>query len=373
MTKILLIAPLGSGASATNVIGGNKVVADEFIHGLGRRGFELDVVDTSGSVTNLSPWKVRMTRLARLLRTVWGVVKKIRHSQLVFLVIAPFSATVVASSIWVFCRIARRPMVLRLSGADFDVVHGQYGVLAHWLADRTWKRCSLMYVQTRRLHRLFADGANVRWFPNTRDVEAPAAVRRGDEPSAGEERERQPRTRREIRKLIFISRLHMDKGLAEALDACRDLPGHCHLHVFGPGMSDTDFSLFAGHPRASYGGALEPGDVPRALAQHDLLLFPSYYMSEGYPGVVLEAFQCGLPVVAANWRDVPELVEHERNGLLVEPRSAAAVQSAIERLLDDPGLYRRLCKGARRRGEDFRSAQWLDRMAADLRGIRRGQ
>ena len=105
------------------------------------------------------------------------------------------------------------------------------------------------------------------------------------------------------------------------------------------------------------------------LCEHDLLLFPSYYSMEGYPGVILEAFQCGLPVVAARWRSVPEIVEHEENGLLVEPRSAAAVRSAIERLLADPDLYRRLCKGAERRGEYFRSAVWHDRMAADLRGL----
>ena len=131
-------------------------------------------------------------------------------------------------------------------------------------------------------------------------------------------------------------------------------------------MPDTDFSLFEGHPRADYGGVLEPGEVPRVLGEHDLLLYPSYFRGEGYPNAILEAFQCGVPVVAARWGGVPELVEHEERGLLVEPRSAVAVRSAIERLLGDPGLYRRLCEGARRRGEYFRSGAWYDRMASDL-------
>ena len=129
------------------------------------------------------------------------------------------------------------------------------------------------------------------------------------------------------------------------------------FHVFGPGMSDTDWALFEGHPKATYRGVLAPEEVPRVLSEHDLLLFPSYYPGEGHPGVILEAFQCGLPVIAAKWRAVPELVEHEENGLLVEPRSAGEVRSAIARLLGDPDLYRRLCEGAARPGRALSKRQ----------------
>ncbi len=342
----------GAEKSATNVIGGTKVLAAESVRELGRRGFELEVVDASGSVTNLSPWKFQVIRLARFLRVLWGVVQKLRRARLVFLIIASYSASVLATSVWIICKIARRPMVLRFSGADFSTIYHQYSALVRYLAERTYMRCSLVYVETQQLYRDFSDRANFRWFPNTRDIEAPAAVRR-----------------EELRKLIFVSRLEMDKGLAEALDACRQLPEQCHLQVFGPGMSGTDFSLFEGHPRATYRGVLKSGEVPRVLSEHDVLLFPSYYPAEGYPGVIVEAFQCGLPVIATKWRNIPELVEHNENGLLVEPRSAAAVWSAIERLLEDACLYRRLCAGAARRGEYFRSANWYGRMASDLRGL----
>ena len=352
MTKILLIAPLGSGVSATNVIGGHRLLAGDSVRELGQRGFVLEVLDTSGDVTNISPWRFQVIRLVRFLRAIQGIVMKIRRSQVAFLVIAPHSALVLASSIWAICRMAHRPLVLRLSGGDLGLVYDGYGAVARWLAERTWMRCSLVYVETRQSYQNFEHRPNFRWFPGTRNVQAPAMVRRA-----------------EIRKLIFFGRLHMTKGLAEALDACRHLPEPCHLQVFGPGMSDTDWSLFEAHPKATYGGVLEPEDVPRVLSEHDLLLFPSYYPGEGYPGVILEAFQCGLPVIAARWRAVPELVGHEENGLLVEPRSAGEVRSAIKRLLDDPDLYRRLCEGAKRRGEDFRSAKWHDRMAADLRGL----
>lgn len=368
MLRILLIAPIGSGTSASNVTGGNKVLADQLSQELGRRGFQIDVLDTSGSVANLAPWKIQVFRSARFLRVVWGVVKNIRHAQVVFLLISPCSATIVASTVWSICKIARRPMVLSLSGSGLSVVYRRYGALARWLADRTWMRCALVHVETQRLCRDFSDRTNFRWFPNIRNVDAHAVDRDRRKEPVGE-CERQSAGTQKIHNLIFCSRLCMTKGLAETLDACRHLPKGCHLRVFGPRMTDTDFSLFADHPRATYGGVLEPYDVPKVLKEHDLLLCPSYCDWEGYPGIIIEAFQCGLPVVATKWGGVSELVEHEENGLLVEPRSAVAVRSAIERLLEDPSLYRRLCKGAKRRGEDFRSTNWGGYLASDLRKL----
>ncbi len=352
---ILLIGPQpDSGQSDTNVIGGNKLMMAEQVRELGLRGFAVDVIDTAGSVTNLSPWKIRAIRLARFLRVVWGTVRQLRHADIVFLTIASWSAISLGSFFWVVCKITRRALVIRITGADLRKDYQQYGTLTRWWAHRTYMRSALVYVETQQLFRSLDQPANFRWFPNTRDITAPKTGRRD-----------------KVQKLIFVARLEMDKGLAEALEACRHLPAHCHLNVFGPRMSDTNLSLFKGHPRATYGGTLDPAELPRVLSEHDLLVYPSYYRSEGYPGAILEAFQCGLPVVAARWGGVPELVEHAENGLLVEPRSATEVQTAIERLLANPELYRQLCEGAVRRGEYFRSTHWYDRMAADLQSLRR--
>ncbi len=351
--RILLIAPVQrAGASATNVVGGNKVMADEQVRELGMRGFGVDVIDTSGGVTNLPGWKLRAVRLARFLRVIWGVARKIWYCDVVFLIIAPYSALSLASLLWVISTLARRPLVVRITGGDMMLDYDGYGRLARWLAERTYMRAALVYVETEYLQRNFAGRGNFRWFPNTRDVAAPAAEGRN-----------------RVEKLIFVARLDMDKGLAEALEAGRNLPENCQLNVFGPGMSDTDFSLFEGHPRASYGGVLAPWEIPQMMGEHDLLVYPSYYRSEGYPGAILEAFQCGRPVIAAKWGGVTELVEHETSGLLVEPRSSAEVKAAIERLLHDPELYRRLCDGAKRRGDYFRSGRWYDSAADDLRRL----
>ena len=198
----------------------------------------------------------------------------------------------------------------------------------------------------------FAGRASVQWFSNTRDVAAPPIVYR-------------PR----VRKLLFVAQLRMEKGLGETLDACRHLPADCHLNVYGPPMPNTDFGMFDRHERATYRGVVGSSEIPAVLMDHDLLLLPSYFGAEGYPGIVLEALQCGRPVIATWWRSIPEVVEHEESGLLVKPRSSSALKEAILRVLEDPALYARLCAGARERGEFFRSGRWYDRLADDLRGV----
>ncbi len=158
----------------------------------------------------------------------------------------------------------------------------------------------------------------------------------------------------------------MEKGLREAVDACRELPSDCCLNVYGPIMPNTDLGVFDGQERSVYRGVLAQGDVPDALERHDVLVLPTYWDVEGYPGIALEALQCGRPVISTSWGSVPEVVEDGKSGLLVEPRSTAAVREAIERVIGDPELYRALCAGARWRGEFFRSEKWYDELSAEL-------
>jgi glycosyltransferase involved in cell wall biosynthesis len=59
---------------------------------------------------------------------------------------------------------------------------------------------------------------------------------------------------------------------------------------------------------------------------------------DGIPNVLLEAMAMGLPVVATRVSGIPELVQHRRNGLLVEPDDPAALADAIATLIEQPAL-----------------------------------
>ncbi len=88
-------------------------------------------------------------------------------------------------------------------------------------------------------------------------------------------------------------------------------------------------------------------DVPGFLAGLDIAVLAS--RAEGMPNAVLEAMAAGRPVVASAVGAVPDLIEHDRHGLLVPPGDADALAGAILRLLTAPEEARVFAERARER------------------------
>ena len=87
-------------------------------------------------------------------------------------------------------------------------------------------------------------------------------------------------------------------------------------------------------------------DDPReAYAAMDVFVLASH--GETFGMVLQEALTMGVPSIATDAGGVPEIVAHERTGLLVPPRDAPAIAAAIVRLWRDPALRARLSQAAR--------------------------
>ncbi|MCX5715329.1 MAG: glycosyltransferase family 4 protein [Candidatus Omnitrophica bacterium] len=96
----------------------------------------------------------------------------------------------------------------------------------------------------------------------------------------------------------------------------------------------TDLLLFLGWRQ----------DMPRIYADLDIVVLTS--LNEGTPLSLIEAMAAKRPVVATAVGGVPNLVEHEKTGLLVESNNAFLLKEAVLRLLSDEPLRRRLGESA---------------------------
>jgi len=94
-------------------------------------------------------------------------------------------------------------------------------------------------------------------------------------------------------------------------------------------------------------------NMPALYSDHDVLIFPS--LMEGLPNVLLETMASGMPVVTTETCGMPDVVEDEFNGLLIQPADAPAIEQAILRLANSEGLRKRLGEAAR---ESMRRQTW---------------
>jgi glycosyltransferase involved in cell wall biosynthesis len=78
-------------------------------------------------------------------------------------------------------------------------------------------------------------------------------------------------------------------------------------------------------------------DTPDVYAACDMIVIASR-RTEASPIVLREAFASGRPVVATKVGDIPEIIEHRQNGLLIEPGDSKALAAAILEFICDPKL-----------------------------------
>jgi glycosyltransferase involved in cell wall biosynthesis len=115
-------------------------------------------------------------------------------------------------------------------------------------------------------------------------------------------------------------------------------------------------------------GLISPEDVPKYLQASDFMVFPSY--SEGMPQSVLEAMNCGLPVVATRVGGIPEAVIDGQTGLLVDAKDVEQLRNAMERMIND-GEFRHSAgqKALAYVREKFDTEQHTRKLAESLRSL----
>jgi D-inositol-3-phosphate glycosyltransferase len=107
-------------------------------------------------------------------------------------------------------------------------------------------------------------------------------------------------------------------------------------------------------------GARDQDTLHYYYAASDMLVMPSHYESFGM--VALEAMACGTPVIASDVGGLHELVKHNKTGIRVKVNDLDAMARAIERLLDDEGLRRRMGHAAACYAEDYAWGRIVERL-----------
>lgn len=142
------------------------------------------------------------------------------------------------------------------------------------------------------------------------------------------------------RYLLTVCRLMNWKRVDGILEALRKLPEDVVLLIAGDGPMEEEWRQLAVDlgvaDRARFLGNVPHAQIPLYMRAAEVFVLNSEY--EGLSHTLIEVATLGTPIVCTGICGNPEVVEHERTGLLVEPGDSDDLARALNRLLDQPEL-----------------------------------
>lgn len=237
-----------------------------------------------------------------------------------------FAAVVLASMLGI-------PSVIKLHGSDMDVVAKLPGPRRRleWALPRAARVVAVS-------HPLAKAAVALGAAPDRVDV-----VRNGVDA-----RHFQPRDRGEARRalgqapdvpiVLYVGRIEREKGALDLVHAfarrhTQSPPAKLVMVGDGSALGECRTTAMALGANVEWTGALPHDQIPRWLAACDTLALPSWH--EGTPNVVLEAIASGRRVVATRVGGVPDVINSDALGLLVNPKDVPALAEALDRSLSE--------------------------------------
>jgi glycosyltransferase involved in cell wall biosynthesis len=240
----------------------------------------------------------------------------------------------------------RRKVVYQVHGGSMPAEFFARSRALRWLlrASLSWPETIVLLAHSEMLaYRSFA--------PRARLIRIANAIAAGEPPDLSPERYTASRPL----EIVYVGRLAADKGIFEAVEALRilrdrDVTVRLSIAGSGPAESELRHRIAANElgDRVRLVGAVFSRAKEQLWHAAQVLAFPTYHR-EGLPYALLEAMAHGAVPVISPVGAIPDVLQHEAQGLFVAARDPQALANALERLANDRPLLHRLARAGRTR------------------------
>lgn len=158
-------------------------------------------------------------------------------------------------------------------------------------------------------------------------------------------------------KILFVGRFVQEKGIFDLLNAFSKIQNqNVELLIVGAGTTETTeeihklSSYLDLTPKIKFLGSINYSEMPQIHNIADIFCLPSAvtkFWAEQFGYSLVEAMACGKPAVSTYSGSIPEIVKHQRTGLLVEQHNQDALATALEKLSTDQQLREKYGANAR--------------------------
>lgn len=299
--KILILGPRFSNKGN---VGGVVVLFEDFIDSCKKNKLCFKVIDI-----NKTNYRNSFIAFLTIFLLFLKNLKKFDHVSLHgtendFKILAPI--------IVLFSKLNKREVSLRKFAGSFYTVYKNSNFIVKNIIKHSLRNSDFIFFETKYLVEKFKNfNSEIYWWPNSRNK---SSYRVGKEFK---------------KKFVFISQIKESKGINEIIDAAIRLDDTFTFDFYGPILDDDFIKKVESLSNVDYKGVLQPTNVISTLKKYNVLILPTYHNGEGYPGIIIEAFSVGLPVISTYWKSIPELISHNRNGLLVPIKDSDSLYNSI--------------------------------------------
>ncbi len=162
-----------------------------------------------------------------------------------------------------------------------------------------------------------------------------------------------------IFKFVFIGRISKSKGILEIVEASRILkiqhPAiNFTVDLYGPFEEEIKFPEDLPMYYKGYLDIMNNQQESYAtLSEYSCMLFPTYWKGEGFPGVIIDAYIAGLPVIATDWNMNKEVVEDGETGSIIPIQDANSLAMAMLKMMQEPDLVKKMSENSLKKAKDF--------------------
>lgn len=323
MRKVAVIGVYGTGPDFTT---GQAVKCFELI-----RWFRERYGEAAVTVVNTHQWKRRPAGL------FLDCVRAFRDCERIILMPAQHGVRVFAPMAYLLKKLLHSPVHYVVIG----------GWLSELLTEKPWlRRCVAsfegIYVETQAMVKKLRELGltNVSYLPNFRMLP--------------EKPHDKPNTWEDSARVSIYSRITKDKGIQDAVSIVREANRRMGRTLFALDLygkvalefqAEFDDLLRENASFVQYCGVKNADEGAAVLKTYFVLLFPTFYEGEGFPGTVLDAFAARTPVLANDWKYIREIIASGENGLVYPFRDVNAAAELLCMLHEDRALYTRICDG----------------------------
>jgi len=298
--KYLMIGPCKNRKDAHKT-GGVIILFENILHFSKKHNYEYIIVDT-----NKSNYSNKLIAYIFILYSITRNISKVSHLSLHgtakdYFMIAPF--------VVLMGKLSHKHVSLRKFAGNFDVIYEHTSFLKKFIIRKTLENASVNFFETKYLVKYFKElNKATYWFPNVRDE---------NDFLTNEKYEK---------KFIFVGAISKEKGIEILCQASNLLSSEYQIDIYGTLSDDFTVEYFKNY-NVQYKGSLPAENVIEIMSSYNVLVLPSF--REGYPGVIIEAFSVGMPVIASKLPGIKEMVEQE-SGMLIDIGDPKQLKEAIE-------------------------------------------